>query len=373
MDAPIRHSSVLLARMATLTIATLVLAPGVAVGAVVRPVMGTGGPLDAITPRTAGDMLPYLRMASLRDFRVETLDDGSKRLRVTTTAVNVGEGQFELRASRPDTSQQVMHIEQRIFNEAGWTQYIDTEATMRYAGDGHGHWHVQEFNTLELYRTCTPTVAWRLNKIGFCLIDSVPYRTTLPGYPRRGATTAARAAARRARCRCGRGSRSAGATSIRRTSCASGSGCLGTSPLARIGCVPPSTRCTSSGSCTRATTTCGTTCTSTRQRALCARWARAGRGAARALPQHRLGSTHRPKAPRSADRSAPRVPSQSPARSPACRARTSGRHGPAVQRGDRHCRLTGIRRGWQRPSRMPRAHGGAHGHGPRSAPDSPDR
>lgn len=127
-------------------------------------------------------MLPDLRMASLRDFRVETLDDGSKRLRVTTTAVNVGEGQFELRASRPDTSQQVMHIEQRVFNQAGWTHYIDTEATMRYAGDGHDHWHVQEFNTLELYRTSTPTVAWRLNKIGFCLIDSVPYRTTLPGY-----------------------------------------------------------------------------------------------------------------------------------------------------------------------------------------------
>jgi hypothetical protein len=134
------------------------------------------------TAAGTGERLPDLRMANLRDFRIETLGDGSKRLRVSTIAVNVGRGQFELRATRPDASHDVMTVQQRIFNDAGTTQYIDTAATMRYAGDGHSHWHVQKFITLELYRASTPEVAWRLNKIGFCVIDALSHNSALPGY-----------------------------------------------------------------------------------------------------------------------------------------------------------------------------------------------
>jgi hypothetical protein len=131
----------------------------------------------------ARDLLPDLRMASLRDFHLETLADGSRRLRVTTLGVNVGQGRFELRGTRPDTSFTTMTVQQRIFTDAGWSHFIDTNARMRYAGDGHEHWHVQRFITLELYRPSAPDIVWRLNKIGFCVIDAASYRPSLPGYP----------------------------------------------------------------------------------------------------------------------------------------------------------------------------------------------
>ena len=53
---------------------------------------------------TAADLLPDLGMDELRDFSVEAASGGRRLLRFTSKIVNVGVGPFELRGSRPDTT-----------------------------------------------------------------------------------------------------------------------------------------------------------------------------------------------------------------------------------------------------------------------------
>jgi len=140
-----------------------------------------GSPAEAAAP---ADRLPDLSMAKPSGLRIETTSGGARRLRLTTTIVNIGAGPFETRASRRSTSDATMNVSQRIYNTAGGTRVHDTNEVAKYAGDGHDHWHVQNVAHYELYaQTGTGPVLRRDSKVGFCFFDTNAYRLSLPGAP----------------------------------------------------------------------------------------------------------------------------------------------------------------------------------------------
>jgi hypothetical protein len=138
-------------------------------------------PVDAAAP---ADLLPDLSMRKPADIRTETASGGARRLRFSTTIVNIGKGPFETRASRSSTSVRTMIVSQRIYNTAGGTRVNETTEVAKYAGDGHDHWHVQNVARYELFaRTGTGPVLRRDSKVGFCFFDTNAYDLSLPGAP----------------------------------------------------------------------------------------------------------------------------------------------------------------------------------------------
>src|SRR6188474_3441650 len=97
----------------------------------------------------AADRLPNLRAARPSDFHIVTLG-GRRLLRFTSILVNVGAGPMEVLATRPSASSP-WRVRQVIDDDAGGEQRVDTAATLRYAGDGHDHWHVQRMMAYHLW------------------------------------------------------------------------------------------------------------------------------------------------------------------------------------------------------------------------------
>jgi hypothetical protein len=122
--------------------------------------------------------------------RIETTADGTRRLRLTATIVNIGDGPFETRSSRL-AGEDRMGVNQRIYNSAGGYRVVDTTATARYSGDGHDHWHVQNIARYELYTTTGKSPVRRGAKVGFCFFDTTAYRLSLPRAPSTPRYTAA--------------------------------------------------------------------------------------------------------------------------------------------------------------------------------------
>ena len=131
----------------------------------------------------AADYLPDLGMAHPSDLRIEN-SGGRKLLRYTAIVVNVGRGPFEVHGVRADTTS-AMTVTQRISDDsaAGYRDVSVPTAEMFYAGDGHDHWHVRDFETGALVRRDSGAKVAALAKHGFCFADNYRYRLSLPGAP----------------------------------------------------------------------------------------------------------------------------------------------------------------------------------------------
>jgi hypothetical protein len=128
------------------------------------------------------DRLPDLRMASIRDIRIQTTASGRRLLRFTTILFNAGTGPFDLRAHRTSASQRSMVVNQRIYGSAGGYRTVATRAIARYAGDGHDHWHIQRVATYDLLTPSRQFIR-RGAKIGFCFFDTTLMYPGLRGSP----------------------------------------------------------------------------------------------------------------------------------------------------------------------------------------------
>jgi hypothetical protein len=130
------------------------------------------------------DRLPDLAMARPVDLRLVTSTDGRRRLRFTSSIVNIGDGPFETRATRNSVRQATMTVKQRIYDANGGYRVVQTPAIATYAGDGHDHWHVQRVATYALFEAGNAeVVVARSSKVGFCFFDTRPFRLTLPHAP----------------------------------------------------------------------------------------------------------------------------------------------------------------------------------------------
>lgn len=141
-------------------------------------------PIGAAQPapaRGGGQLTPDLAMAPLGDFRIQVVN-GRRLLRFTAMMVNVGDGHFELRGSRPNTSA-AMRMTQVLYDStsrsASPVAEVPTAAVASYAGDGHDHWHVNEMMRYDMWGVGG---TFRGAKVGFCFLDSDPWSTSLPGY-----------------------------------------------------------------------------------------------------------------------------------------------------------------------------------------------
>jgi hypothetical protein len=135
-------------------------------------VLGVTSVVAPIRPAAAyRDLLPDLRMGNLYDLKIKTTSSGKKRLRFGTIVWNVGEGPLEVRATDRD-GKSMGRVDQWITNAGGGgRRVLKPEARVFYAGDGHDHWHVQDFVGVDLYLKSAPDTRRRLQKLGFCLTD----------------------------------------------------------------------------------------------------------------------------------------------------------------------------------------------------------
>jgi len=139
------------------------------------------GPTPTAAVHAGDALLPDLAMLQPDDFSLERKPGGPRRLRFSTTIVNLGPGRFDVYGSDPDPtdSTRLTKVTQRIQQGTGWVEHA-TAATMFYAGDGHNHWHVFGLQEWRLAFEATPneTIATGA-KTGFCFWDNVD----LWGYP----------------------------------------------------------------------------------------------------------------------------------------------------------------------------------------------
>lgn len=148
--------------------------------------------ISALAPSpllAATDRLPNLRMAAPAGFYFQVYN-GQRRLRFTTYMLNRGDGPFVILGSR-QAGQSVMTVRQRIGRSDGTTYGYPGDATMRYTGDGHDHWHVQRIAIYELLKATRGGFrsvqrdgkALVGAKVGFCFFDTNAWDLSLPGAP----------------------------------------------------------------------------------------------------------------------------------------------------------------------------------------------
>ena len=101
-------------------------------------------------------------------------EDGRWRIFFSTFIVNVGEGDFVLRARREGG--ETWNVEQGIPYSGGGAEIVPTDARLVWGGDGHDHWHVVRVATVRLVplneKGRPKDEEGRVDsKVGFCFYD----------------------------------------------------------------------------------------------------------------------------------------------------------------------------------------------------------
>jgi hypothetical protein len=150
---------------------------GVTVAVAALPVgVSAGGPVD---------LLPDLRMRQLSRFHLQTVS-GHRRLLFDTIIVNDGRGALEITGRRACSSLSTcptMDVKQGIHRSNGTVRYVAADGHMRYAGDGHNHWHVQKIESYEIFARDAGQTLRKGVKRGYCFFDNVAHNLSLPGAP----------------------------------------------------------------------------------------------------------------------------------------------------------------------------------------------
>jgi len=132
--------------------------------------------------RTADDLAnPDLAMARLTDIDIVN-SNGQLQLRFSATIVNVGQGPFELNATRSATSTS-WSVVQKVYGTGASASIPIPGADLAWGGDGHVHWHVRNLETYELDRLDNGSKVGTGMKGGFCFFDNVAFNLSLPGAP----------------------------------------------------------------------------------------------------------------------------------------------------------------------------------------------
>lgn len=150
------------------TLAPVVSATPQAIGhAQPAPATPTPGPDDRAS---STDRLPDLQTTFPDEIYVERAQDGTRRLRFSTTVMNTGEGPIEIRGETlSETEGRAFQI---VWDTNGGTR--ERPAGGLSHSETHGHWHLNDFALFELIDVNNPdTPVSTQNKITFCLLDEV--------------------------------------------------------------------------------------------------------------------------------------------------------------------------------------------------------
>ncbi len=131
---------------------------------------------------------PDIGMAPLSEMVIGEDGAGRTFLRFSATLVNIGSGPLLVEAHRTFPYRDDWSVVQRVEDGAGGYSERATPTRLKYAGDGHDHWHVigAEAHQLE---TLDGSIVGGLVKSGFCFFDNVNHATSLPGAPAQPAHT----------------------------------------------------------------------------------------------------------------------------------------------------------------------------------------
>ncbi len=157
--------------------------PALIAMALLVPLMVLVPPAAPASATHLPDALPDLRMKKVTSAYILKTTDGRKLLKFPSVVVNVGKGRFEARGYRSSTSDPTMDTRQRIYNTGGGYRTVATNAVMRYADDGHNHWHVMNLQRFRLYRVGDGSHVGSGAKTGFCFWDNTKYNLSLAGAP----------------------------------------------------------------------------------------------------------------------------------------------------------------------------------------------
>lgn len=130
---------------------------------------------DADPSTPPGLLLPDLGIRTLRAFSIEH-DGETRMLKFPGVTSNVGDGPMRIRATRSSSTSTDWVARQRVLRTDGsWAVMAPSAAEFFFAGDGHAHWHIRDFDAYELYDETG--AALRVGeKHGFCFFDNTPYR-----------------------------------------------------------------------------------------------------------------------------------------------------------------------------------------------------
>lgn len=125
---------------------------------------------------------PDLGMAPLSELLIGQDPSGRVFLRFSATLVNIGTGPLLVAAHRSYPFRDDWSVVQQVEDRTGGYSERATNIRLKYAGDGHDHWHVigAEAHQLE---TLDGDIVAGLVKSGFCFFDNVNHATSLPGAP----------------------------------------------------------------------------------------------------------------------------------------------------------------------------------------------
>ena len=141
---------------------------------------------EGISP-ARGTLLPDLDQQAPSGILV--LRAGSRlKLGFTSAIDNIGDGPIHIRGIRSGLDR-TMRADQLIHRVDGAKRVVHEVGRLAYeAHPPHHHWHLEPYETYELYRASDGTFVGRDRKSGFCLLDrwghAAPRAGLVPGPPR---------------------------------------------------------------------------------------------------------------------------------------------------------------------------------------------
>jgi hypothetical protein len=106
--------------------------------------------------------------------------DGGWAIQFSSVLVNIGDGDFILRAKR-DPGSGRWAVDQVVpYSESG-AEVVPSPARLVWGGDGHEHWHIARVATNRLYRLDDhgqpiTSHSWADSKVGFCFYDFIRHK-----------------------------------------------------------------------------------------------------------------------------------------------------------------------------------------------------
>lgn len=125
-------------------------------------------------PPVGQPVLPDLVPSPPRKVHLRGIN-GRWTLSFDSILVNVGDGEFLLRAKREGDGGN-WHVKQDIPYSTSGAKPVGLRASLVWGGDGHEHWHVPRVATNRLERLDgegrpVPGLSWSDAKVGFCFFD----------------------------------------------------------------------------------------------------------------------------------------------------------------------------------------------------------
>jgi hypothetical protein len=134
---------------------------------------GTSLDIKEPGPPVGNPVLPDLAPAPALDIRTSQ-EDGRWLIRFSSILVNIGKGDFALRAKRVDDD---WRVEQDVYYSTSGAKVVPTPARLIWGGDGHDHWHVERIAINRLVplpatgRAPSRAEGRADAKVGFCFYD----------------------------------------------------------------------------------------------------------------------------------------------------------------------------------------------------------